>query len=70
MVSQPPARPHRRQLMTLSAAAELLACNEKTLRRYISAGDLRGYRIGPRSLRVELAEVEALARPIPTAGVF
>lgn len=57
-----------RRLITLTQAADTLALDERTLRRYVSAGMLTGYRIGPRALRVDEAEVEALATPIPTAG--
>lgn len=62
-------RPAKRmQLVSCGTAAENLGCSPKTVRRYITAGTLTGYRVGPRNLRVDLAEVEALARPIPTAG--
>lgn len=57
----------RRHLITLAEAAESLTLDEKTIRRYISSGMLTGYRIGPRVIRVDAAEVEALARPIPSA---
>jgi excisionase family DNA binding protein len=39
----------------------------RTLRRYIAHGRLTGYRVGPRLLKVDLDEVDRLARPIPTA---
>ena len=58
----------RMQLASLADAAEQLGCSPKTIRRYIAAGTLTGYRVGPRNLRVDLAEVEALARPIPAAS--
>lgn len=58
----------RKQLGSLSEGADVLGCSTKTLRRYIAAGILTGYRVGPRNLRVDLAEVEALARPIPAAS--
>lgn len=58
----------RRQLLTLAQAADALSLDEKTLRRYIAQGLLTGYRIGPRALRLDADEIEALARPIPTAS--
>lgn len=62
-------RPAKRmQLTSLADAAETLGCSPKTIRRYIAAGTLTGYRVGPRNLRVDAAEVEALARPIPAAS--
>lgn len=57
-----------RRLVTLAQAAEALSLHERTIRRYIAQGRITGYRIGQRSLRVDLDEVEALATPIPTAG--
>ena len=38
----------------------------KTMRRYISQGLLTGYRFGPRLIRVDLNEVDALLHPIAT----
>jgi excisionase family DNA binding protein len=57
-----------RRLITLTHAAEQLALDERTIRRYVSLGLLTGYRIGPRALRVDADEVDALATPIPTAA--
>lgn len=62
-VEAPPPR-----LGTIAAGAELMGTCNKTVRRYISAGRLTGYRLGPRMMRVDLDEVAALARAIPTAG--
>lgn len=59
---------HRRELGTLAQGAKALGCSPRTIRRYIAAGTLTGYRVGPRNLRVDMAEVEALARPIPAAS--
>lgn len=56
-----------RHLITLAHAADILSLDEKTIRRYVAAGRLIGYRVGPRAIRVDAAEVEALARPIPAA---
>lgn len=53
-----------RRLLTLGQAADLLSLDEKTLRRYIAAGQLTGYRVGPRAIRVPFDQVEALAKPI------
>jgi excisionase family DNA binding protein len=40
----------------------------KTVRRWITSGDLAGYRAGKRLIRVDLNELDALLRPFPTAG--
>jgi excisionase family DNA binding protein len=57
----------RRRLVSLTAAAEYADVSTRTLRRYISRGRLTGYRVGPRLIKVDLHELDALARPIPTA---
>jgi len=58
----------RRRLGSIADAAELAGVNPKTIRRRIADGTLNGYRVGPRLIRVDLAELDALLRPIPTAG--
>ncbi len=61
-------RASRRHLVSLAEAAEQAGCNPKTIRRRISDGSLSGFRMGPRLIRVDLNELDALLRPIPTAG--
>ena len=61
------ARPERK-LITLAAAAEHAAVSVKTIRRRVAAGDLTGYRLGPRLIRVNLHELDAIMRPMPSAG--
>lgn len=56
-----------RRLVSLSEAADYLGVTALTVRRRIADGRLTGYRIGPKVLRVDLNEVEALVSPIPTA---
>ena len=55
-------------LLASETAADMLAVNPRTIRRYISSGDLPAYRLGPRQLRVKREDVAALLTPIPTAG--
>jgi excisionase family DNA binding protein len=55
-------------LLSISEAADHMGVHPETIRRYISRGDLTGYRLGPRLVRVDLAEVEAMLRPIPTVA--
>lgn len=67
----PQTRPahKRRELVSLETAAEQLNCSSKTIRRRIADGTLTGYRLGPRLLRVDIAELDCLLiRPIPTVG--
>lgn len=56
------------QYETLAEAAERHRCSTKTLRRRIAEGQLTAYRFGPQLIRLDPAEVDALLRPIPTAG--
>ena len=60
--------PSTRALVTLATAAEYAATSTKTIRRRIACGDLTGYRMGPRLIRVDLTELDAMMRPIPTAS--
>ncbi len=60
--------PTPRRLQSITASAEYVGCNPRTIRRYIAAGRITGYRMGPRLIRVDLTELDALLRPIPTAG--
>lgn len=56
------------RFVSLAAAAGYVDVSTRTLRRYISQGRLTGYRVGPRLLKIDLNELEALARPIPTTS--
>jgi len=56
-------------LASLPDAADYAQCSTKTLRRRISDGSLAGYRMGPRLIRVDLNELDALLlSPIPVGG--
>ena len=57
-----------RRYVTLKGAAERLDCSERTLRRMIAAGELTGYRVGKRLVRLDADELDAVVRAIPTAG--
>lgn len=51
----------------LAAAAARLDCSTRTIRRMIARGELQVYRLGNKSIRVDMNEVDALLKPIPTA---
>jgi excisionase family DNA binding protein len=53
--------------MSLKDAATRYGVSERTIRRRIAEGKLPAYRVGPRSIRVAAADLDALATPIPTA---
>lgn len=57
-----------RRLIRLEAAAEQLDCSTRTVRRFVAAGDLTAFRVGKRMIRVDLNEVDALLRRIPSAS--
>lgn len=54
----------RRRYETLQSAADRLAVDTRTLRRWIAAGRLEAYRTGPRLLRLDVDEVDALLAPV------
>ena len=58
----------RRTFITLADGAARLEVNPRTIRRYIADGRLTGYRVGPRLIRLDAAEVDGLLAPIPTAA--
>ena len=60
--------PLPRKLLSLQDAADRAGVNPKTIRRRIADGSLKGYRMGPRLIRVDLNELDALLQPIPSAG--
>ena len=42
--------------------------SSRTIRRYIVAGRITGYRIGPKLLKVDLNEIDRIITPVPAAG--
>ena len=57
----------QRRLSSIPDAADEYGVHHQTIRRWISAGRIVGYRFGPRMLRVDLDELDALLRPLATA---
>jgi excisionase family DNA binding protein len=53
-----PARP------TIAQTAAYLNINEKTVRARLADGTLRGYRIGPKLIRIDRESILSLAQPI------
>lgn len=50
--------------MSIEDVAELYEVKPNSIRRWISEGRIRAYRFGPRRIRVELADMEAMFVPI------
>lgn len=57
-----------RVLISIDQAAAYLGVTDRTIRNFVSRGQLRAYRVGTRLVRLDAAEVEALLRPIPAVG--
>lgn len=55
--------------VSISETAELWGTTERFVRACVARGEISGYRIGSRLIRLNRAEVEAFVRPIPTAKV-
>lgn len=64
-LSQPPAF---RRWLSQQEAAEYLGVTDRTIRNLISRGELRGYRIGTRAVRIDARDLDGALRPIPTTG--
>lgn len=65
MATSAPARPARpRQFISVHDAAARLGVEVRTVRRYIHGGKLPAFRVGDKLLRVDAADVDALARPV------
>lgn len=49
-------------------AAAYLGITDRTLRRMIADGRLPAYRLGPRLLRIDMGDLDALMRRVPAGG--
>ena len=59
----------RRYYISIQGAAELLDVDPNTVRRWIASGQITGYRVGARLIRLDLNEIEAkLVQVIPSAA--
>lgn len=59
--------PTGRPKVTIDGAAEYLSVNPLTIRRWIADGRIPAYRFGPKLIRIDLDDLDAMARPIPNA---
>lgn len=55
------------KLISIADAADRLSCGTRTIRGWIAEGRLTAYRVGPRLIRIDVAELDRLLRPIPNA---
>ena len=56
------------ELIGLQEAADRCGVHYRTMRRYVAAGRLNAVRVGPRLLKVNAADVDALLRPVGGAA--
>lgn len=54
--------------LTIAEAAELRGVSTKTIRRWIAAGLIPAYRVGPHLIRLDPADLDRLDRRIPAAA--
>lgn len=66
----PPIPEPPEAIESIAQAAARQGLSTRTIRRRIADGSLTGYRVGPRLIRVSVAEVDALLNPIPTVGTL
>ncbi|QGF24745.1 excisionase family DNA-binding protein [Raineyella fluvialis] len=60
--------PPVRRYATLDQASEYLVCSTRHVRDMIARGEITGYRMGSKSVRVDLNEIDAALSVIPTGG--
>lgn len=53
---------------TIADAAEYLGTSTKHVRNLIARGELTGYRMGKRAIRIDLRELDQVLTPIPTVA--
>jgi len=62
-------RTELRHLVSLTeAAARAGGVNVRTVRRWIADGRITGYRVGPKLIKVDAAELDGIIRPVAAAG--
>lgn len=60
------SKPNR--LVPIEDAADVIGIHRRTLRRWVDEGIVKGYRLGPKLLRVDMDDIDRLLRPIePTS---
>lgn len=58
-----------RRWLSQQEAAAYLGVTDRTIRAYVARGTIKGHRItGSRLVRIDRDDLDALLRPIPTAG--
>lgn len=58
------AKSRHPELIGLSEAADRCGVHYRTIRRWIAAGQLKAVRVGPRLLKVDAAQLDAMMQPL------
>lgn len=64
-----PQAPDPDELLTYRQTADLLKVDVATVRRWIMAGRLPAYRLGPQTVRVRRGDVHTLLTPVQSGKV-
>lgn len=56
-----------KNLVSMKSAADSFGVSERTIRRRIADGSLKAYRMGPRMIRIDTAELDTILRPLAAA---
>lgn len=56
--------------ITISEAAERIKVSERTIRRYVTSGLVRGERFGPRLIRIDARTVGEAGQPLQFEGAL
>ncbi|WP_373199833.1 helix-turn-helix domain-containing protein [Mycobacterium marinum] len=56
------------ELIGLQAAADYCDVSYRTLRRWIAGGRIKAVRVGPRLLKVDVADLDSLLQPVGGAA--
>ena len=59
-----PSNKTQRRLVSIAVAADEFDVHTCTIRRWIAAGRITAYRVGPRLIKVDLNELDAILQPI------
>lgn len=66
----PNLKPAAEEWLSVAQAADELAVNERTIRRWISQGRIEGHRIGPKLIRVRAASLRTMGKPLQYVEAF
>ncbi|MGC4933856.1 helix-turn-helix domain-containing protein [Gordonia sp. DT30] len=56
------------KMVTVNEAAEMLGVHRNTIRTWIASGAIRAQRLGPRMIRIRVADIEAVIQPVGGAA--